>query len=152
MHQSISLRANKLGYLVRIAPEEVACSDPEAIKVKPFMTASNLLSDTSRLSTAPRLFSKRYFLVACVHKPSSLHQTDCYDAWAPPNNGYVGHFSARDDKEHSERRRIVNNVYSLSSVLESENAIDSCTQLFCESMRDFARQESIVDLGLWINM
>ena len=82
----------------------------------------------------------------------SPHQTDFYDAWAPPNNGYVGHFSARDEKEHLERRRIVNNVYSMSSVLESENAIDLCTQLFCETMRGFAGQKSVVDLGLWINM
>lgn len=40
----------------------------------------------------------------------------------------------------------------MSSVLESEKAIDSCTQLFRETMRDFARQNSVVDLGLWINM
>ncbi|KAL9608659.1 MAG: hypothetical protein Q9167_006526 [Letrouitia subvulpina] len=85
-------------------------------------------------------------------KRCSLRQTDYYDAWAPPNNGYVGHFPARDEKEHSERRRIVNNIYSMSSVLESENAIDSCTQLFCETMHDFAKKNSVVDLGLWINM
>lgn len=111
----------KHGYLVRIANNEVACSDPEAIKI---------------IYGTKNAFTK----------------TDYYDAWAPPNNGYVGHFPARDEKEHSERRRIVNNAYSMSSVLESEKAIDSCTQLFRETMRDFARQNSVVDLGLWINM
>ncbi|KAL8723382.1 MAG: hypothetical protein Q9225_000298 [Loekoesia sp. 1 TL-2023] len=111
----------KHGYLVRIAPNEVACSDPEAIKT---------------------IYGTR----------NVFNKTDYYDAWAPPNNGYVGHFPARDEREHSERRRIVNNVYSMSSVLESENAIDSCTQLFCETMRDFAKKKSIVDLGLWTNM
>ena len=53
---------------------------------------------------------------------------------------------------HSDRRRIVNNVYSLSSVLESEETIDSCTQLFCETMRDLGKDDSVIDLGLWINM
>lgn len=46
----------------------------------------------------------------------------------------------------------MNNVYSMSSVLESEKAIDSCTELLCDTMRDFAKQESVVDLGLWMNM
>jgi len=109
-------------------------------------------SNSSRLSTALRLFSIRCLFMPCLHLHCSPNQTDYYDAWAPPNNGYVGHFSTRDEKEHLERRRIVNNVYSMSSVLESEKAIDSCTQIFCETMRGFAMQKSIVDLGLWINM
>ncbi|KAL8906484.1 MAG: hypothetical protein Q9207_002022 [Kuettlingeria erythrocarpa] len=93
----------KHGYLIRIAPNEVACSDPEAIKI---------------IYGSKSVFTK----------------SDYYDAWAPPNNGYVGHFPARDEKKHAERRRIVNSVYSMSSVLESEESINS------------------FDLGLWINM
>lgn len=111
----------KYGYLVRIAPNEVSCSDPESIKI---------------IYGSKNVFQK----------------TDYYDAWAPPNNGYVGHFPARDEKKHAERRRIVNSVYSMSSVLESEKFIDSCTQLFCESMEGFAKEESVIDLSLWINM
>ena len=113
----------------------------------------DLLSDRTRLSTAPRTFLQRYFHCSLPRiTPSSLCQTDYYDAWTPPNNGYPGHFPSRDEQAHAERRRIVNNVYSLSSVLESEKAIDSCTQLFCETMREFAKQNCKVDLGLWINM
>lgn len=33
MGQCSTPQANEPGYLVRIAPNEVACSDPEAIKV-----------------------------------------------------------------------------------------------------------------------
>lgn len=40
----------------------------------------------------------------------------------------------------------------MSSVLESEKAMDSCTQLFSETMREFAEQKSVVDLSLWTNM
>ena len=75
-----------------------------------------------------------------------------YDAWASPNNGYLGHFPTRDEKEHSDRRRVVNNVYSLSSVLESEKSIEQCTQLFCETMHDFLEKGVMDDLSLWINM
>ena len=96
---------------------------------------------------------KLYRPLSQLPEPSSFsHQTDYYDAWAPPNNGYPGHFPARDEKHHSERRRIVNNVYSMSSVLESEKAVDSCTQLFCETMREFAKRSSLIELSLWINM
>ncbi|EPE33442.1 Cytochrome P450 [Glarea lozoyensis ATCC 20868] len=111
----------KYGQLVRIAPNEIACSDPAAIKT---------------------IYSTK----------SVFNKSDFYDAWAPPNNGYVGHFPSRNEKEHSERRRIVNNVYSMSSVLESEKAIDWCTQLFCDTFNVLARQNKAIDLGLWINM
>lgn len=40
----------------------------------------------------------------------------------------------------------------MSSVLESVAAIDSCTQLFCETMRTFASKKSTVDLGTWLHM
>ena len=100
----------------------------------------------------PRLPSPR--CVPTLISTGQIHfpQTDYYDAWAPPNNGYVGHFPARDEKVHAERRRIVNNAYSMSSVLESEQAVDTCTQILCKTIREFANQKSQVDLGLWINM
>ncbi|KAF4630214.1 hypothetical protein G7Y89_g7929 [Cudoniella acicularis] len=110
----------KHGFLVRIAPNEVICSDPEAIKV---------------IYSTKTVFQK----------------TDFYDAWIPPNNGYPGHFPTRDEKAHSERRRIVNNVYSMTSVLQSEKSIDSCTQLFCGTMSEFSEKEKVVDLSLWVN-
>ncbi|KAL8815839.1 MAG: hypothetical protein Q9223_005072 [Gallowayella weberi] len=87
-----------------------------------------------------------------LHKKHGL-QSDDYDAWAPPSTGYVGHFPVRDEKQYSERRRIVNSVYSMSTVLESERSIiDRCTRLFCEKMHHFAQQGSVIDLDLWVNM
>ncbi|ERF72246.1 hypothetical protein EPUS_02133 [Endocarpon pusillum Z07020] len=117
----ISLESNESGYLVRIAPNEVAWSDPEAV---------------STIYRTKTIFTK----------------TDYYDAWASPNKRDVGHFPARHEKEHSERRRIVNNIYSVSSILESEEATDSCTQLFYATIRDFTKQSPVVDLCLRINM
>ena len=148
--------AHKTGYLVRIAPSEVACSDPEAIRVRRTTELYlNELADLTRqvIYGTKNVFAKVLFYpnhVAMAELTSC--QTDYYDAWAPPNNGYVGHFPARDEKVHAERRRIVNSVYSMSSVLESEHSIDSCTELFCETMRDFAKQKTVIDLNLWINM
>lgn len=68
------------------------------------------------------------------------------------NKGYAGHFQTRDEKAHTERRRIVNSVYSIASVLESEDAINSCTQELCDTMRSYAKKKSKVDLSVWMNM
>ncbi|KAH7306139.1 cytochrome P450 [Rhexocercosporidium sp. MPI-PUGE-AT-0058] len=111
----------KHGYLIRIAPNEVACSDPEAIKV---------------IYSTKKVFNK----------------TDFYDIWAPPNVAYAGHFPTRKEKEHAERRRIVSTAYSMFSVLESEEAIDSCTEKWCKSLLEVAKQNSTVDLRYLINM
>lgn len=78
-------------------------------------------------------------------------QSEFYDIWAAPNEvGYAGHFATRDEKVHSERRRIVNQVYSMSSILESEPEIDDCTRVFIEATRTFAQQKTAVDLGPWL--
>ncbi|KAK0109543.1 hypothetical protein ONS95_002230 [Cadophora gregata] len=108
------------GYLLRIAPNEVSCSDPEAIRV---------------IYGTKKVFNK----------------TDWYDIWAPPNLAYTGHFPTRDENEHAERRRIVNNVYSMSRILESEGVIDSCTNKWCETLVELAKQKSVVDLRFLVN-
>ncbi|RAH70080.1 cytochrome P450 [Aspergillus aculeatinus CBS 121060] len=110
----------RYGYMVRIAPDEVACSDPQAIKV---------------IYSTKRDYAKSEF----------------YDIRAAPNEvRYAGHFATRDEKVHSERRRIVNQAYSMSSILESEPEIDDCTRVFIEATRTFAQQKTVVDLGPWL--
>lgn len=57
-----------------------------------------------------------------------------------------------DDQFHDERRRIVTGLYSMSSILEQEKYIDSCSNLFNHRMGEFAARGEIVDLGEWIQM
>lgn len=110
----------RYGPLVRIAPDEIVCSDPEAIrKIYP------------------------------TEKP--LTKTDFYPIWG--NNTfskYPDNFSGTDEKLHSERRRIVNNVYSMSTVLTLESYIDNCSKLFAERMGGFADAQTVLDLGEWL--
>ena len=65
---------------------------------------------------------------------------------------YHDHFTQPDDKLHAQRRRIVNNIYSMSSILESEQYIDKCTKLLMSKMEGFAQTGEIVDLGKWLQM
>ncbi|KAH8896794.1 cytochrome P450 oxidoreductase [Thozetella sp. PMI_491] len=112
----------KYGPLIRIAPNEVACASPDAVKI-----------------------------IYPVSGP--LQKTDFYPVWG--NNSfskYPDHFSVTNEKVHSERRRIVNNVYSLSNVLKSESYIDKCSQMFTERLGEFADTNKVVDLGNWLQM
>ncbi|OAL30862.1 hypothetical protein AYO20_08555 [Fonsecaea nubica] len=110
----------RYGPLVRIAPNEIACSDPEAIKVL-YRTA------------AP------------------LTKTDFYPVWGNPRmSKYADNFSQVNERLHSERRRIVNHVYSLSNVLQSEASIDRVTTVMVEKLTQLAQRGQDCDLGTWI--
>jgi hypothetical protein len=65
---------------------------------------------------------------------------------------YSDNFSQVDEKLHADRRRIVNHVYAMSSVLESEKFIDKCSELFMQRMKEYADQGVDVDLGDWLQM
>lgn len=112
----------KYGPLVRIAPNELACSDPKAIK-----TIYGIKSG--------------YF------------KTDFYPAWANTSiSKHPDHFCNVDEKSHSDRRRIVSSVYTMSNVLKSETYIDKCMELFVRRMGEYADGGSAVDLGEWLQM
>jgi len=59
-------------------------------------------------------------------------------------------FSTRDEMFHREQKRPVANAYSMTSLLELEASIDSCTQIFLSQLRKSADQKAPVDLGEWL--
>ena len=112
----------KYGPVVRLAPNEIGCSDPEAIKI---------------------IYGIK----------SGYVKTDFYPVWRNTSlSKYPDHFSNVDEKLHADRRRIVNNVYSLSNVLKSEEYIDKCSELFIRRMDEYADQGTVVDFGMWLQM
>lgn len=113
----------KHGHLVRIAPNEVSCTDPDAVK---------------------GLYRNR----------DPLEKTDFYTTWTNSafDTKHRDNFSGVNEKEHSERRRIVNHVYSMSNVLRSEDFIDNCSRLFMQRLGEFADRSEIIDLGKWLQM
>jgi hypothetical protein len=110
----------KHGPLVRIAPDEVACADPEAIR-KIYSTASPL------------------------NKSDFYH---IWDAGA--FSKYPNAFAIVDEKLHHERRRIVNSVYNMSNVLTFETYIDDCNRLFIRRLAERTTPDEAVDLGDWL--
>lgn len=59
-------------------------------------------------------------------------------------------FSTRDPQEHRDQKRKIANAYSLSTLLQSEEAIDSCSTLFMDRLNEFAAKSESVDLGAWL--
>ncbi|KAJ5678478.1 uncharacterized protein N7477_004111 [Penicillium maclennaniae] len=59
-------------------------------------------------------------------------------------------FSTRDEQFHREQKRPVANAYSVTSLLELEPAVDSCTEIFCSQLQDFADKKRPIDLGTWL--
>jgi hypothetical protein len=79
-------------------------------------------------------------------------KTEFYTPFAPHLSPHEDLFTQRDEKVHAQRRRFVNNLYSLSSILESESYVDACIMTFKARLDEFVAQSDPFDLGLWLQM
>lgn len=83
---------------------------------------------------------------------SSFPKTDFYDGFdfklSP--NGQI--FTLRDETLHTERRKIAKPIYTSSNILEQEEFVDACLEIFDQRMTEFAKSAEAVDLGKWLWM
>jgi hypothetical protein len=113
---------DQYGPLVRMAPNEVSSSDPAAI---------------------PKIYRLQ----------NPLPKTDFYTTFRPVGiSKQADLFTETDEVAHANYRKIVNNVYMLTSVLRSEDAIDECTRLFITRLGEFADRKEEMDFGEWLEM
>ncbi|KAE8381687.1 cytochrome P450 [Aspergillus bertholletiae] len=111
----------KYGPLVRIGPRHISVSDPKAISV---------------IYGVNKGFTKTAFYPI---------QSISWDKKPQMNL-----FSARDEHFHREQKRPIASAYSLSSILEMESAIDSCTELFLSQIRKMVDEKVPIDIGMWL--
>ena len=57
-------------------------------------------------------------------------------------------FSTRDEEYHRDQKKLVAGSYSMSSLLEMEDAVDSCSTLFTMRLDEFATTGQAFDLGV----
>ncbi|OOQ85668.1 cytochrome P450 oxidoreductase [Penicillium brasilianum] len=121
-HHNIAISLHrKHGDLVRIGPKHISVGDPKAI---PIIYGLN------------KGFTKTAFYpIQCI-------------SWN--KKPQMNLFSDRDEQHHREQKRLVANAYSLSSLLEMEPGVDSCTQIFLDKLGSFADRKEPVDLGAWL--
>ncbi|RAR15793.1 pisatin demethylase [Stemphylium lycopersici] len=111
------------GKIVRIAPNEVVISDPEAIKAI-YSAHSRFTKVTSDL-------------------------TDFYLPFRATWARYPDAFTNLDERQHAERRRIVNPLYSMSNVVQLEENIDKCLHVLIERFSERAAKGNVVDISEW---
>ncbi|KAH7066850.1 benzoate 4-monooxygenase cytochrome-like protein P450 [Paraphoma chrysanthemicola] len=76
-----------------------------------------------------------------------------YDVFGTVNKGNVVYnlFSTRSESYHSRLRRVVSHAYSLSTLLDYEPLVDSCTSFFLQRTEDlFAKTGQVCDLSTWV--
>lgn len=59
-------------------------------------------------------------------------------------------FSTREPEYHRIEKRKVGNAYALPRLLESEQAIDSCIELFMTKLHTLTSNGQSVDIGTWL--
>jgi len=118
-HKTAIALHRKHGPLVRIAPNVVSVADPRAIPV--IYGASEKFTKTG------------FYPIQCVSwQKSTAHNL----------------FSTRDPAFHREQKRLIAAAYSMSNLLQAEDRVDSCTQLFMARLAERAGKP--MDLGAWL--
>ncbi|KAJ9602189.1 hypothetical protein H2200_013309 [Cladophialophora chaetospira] len=116
---------NKYGPLVRLGPNCVSISDPEAIKMIYGITSTFVKSDFYPVQQQ------------AVSRDGHLLQ---------------GMFNTTDEKYHAKLRRAVINAYAMSTLVQFEPFVDSTTVAFLNQLkRRFSDQpEHVCDFGQWL--
>ncbi|KAH4222840.1 hypothetical protein HBH64_162310 [Parastagonospora nodorum] len=122
MHHVQRRMHDRYGQTIRIAPNEVS---------------------TAELAAIPKIYKNQ----------APLTKTDFYSAWG---GGTISEqkdtFAETDERVHSNYRRIVNPVYTLSNVLRSENYINEVSALFIKRLGEHADRNEAINLGTWLQM
>ncbi|KAL2000136.1 hypothetical protein VTN02DRAFT_3523 [Thermoascus thermophilus] len=111
----------KHGPLVRIGPKHISVGDPKAIPV-----IYGLKSGFTKTAFYP---------IQCI-------------SWN--KKPQMNLFSARDEQFHRDQKRPVANAYSMTSLLDLEPAVDSCTDILISQLGRLADSATPVDLGAWL--
>ncbi|KAK4164391.1 putative cytochrome P450 pisatin demethylase-like protein [Cladorrhinum sp. PSN259] len=80
---------------------------------------------------------------------TSFTKTNFYTATHAPWARHPEHFVATDPVEHAQRRKLVNNIYSMTSIARFEQGIDTCTSIILERLREQAATDKAIDLSVW---
>ncbi|CAG8138182.1 unnamed protein product [Penicillium salamii] len=110
----------KNGNVVRIAPNYYSISDASAVKT-------------------------------IYGHGAKFEKSAWYDAWNfGPTATMTNLFSERNSKKHAESRRKVASMYSMTSLVAYEPAVDNCIEIFKERLLEFSKQGSIIDMAHWM--
>jgi cytochrome P450 len=131
----------KYGPLVRIAPNVVSVGDPKEVKtiygLTNAFTKVRSSADTNlwQIPILISLFQSAFYPIQSI-------------SWM--KKPQMNLFSTRDPIYHREQKKKVAGAYSLTSLLESEVAVDSCTELLQTRLDEYVANGKPIDFGAWL--
>ena len=79
---------------------------------------------------------------------SGFTKTDYYIGLADPRRANI--FTTRDEKDHANRKRTVAGLYTMSTMVHYEPAVDKMTAVYVSKFENFARQRTLIPLGTFM--
>ncbi|KAE8864792.1 hypothetical protein PTNB73_05680 [Pyrenophora teres f. teres] len=85
-----------------------------------------------------------------MNKYDLAEGTDFYLPFRATWGRYPDVFTNLDERQHAERRRIVNQVYSMSNIIQMEENMDKCVQMLMEKLAECATRTAAINISQWI--
>ncbi|KAK2589456.1 hypothetical protein QQS21_012867 [Conoideocrella luteorostrata] len=80
---------------------------------------------------------------------SKMPKSEWYEGWKHPSPDRWTLFPDRNIKRHAETRRRFQALYSMSSLLGSENHVNECTDILQQRLAAFASTGATIDMTHW---
>lgn len=77
-------------------------------------------------------------------------KSDYYNPLLSPNPDEQNIFAIQDHELHKERRRKISSLYTMSSMVSYEKAVDEMTQVCMRKMSQFAEEGRLIDIPHWM--
>ncbi|KAH7160421.1 cytochrome P450 [Dactylonectria estremocensis] len=77
-------------------------------------------------------------------------KSDYYNPLLSPNPDEQNIFAIQDHELHKERRRKISSLYTMSSMVHYEKAVDEMTQVCISKMSQFAEEGRLIDIPHWM--
>jgi hypothetical protein len=87
-------------------------------------------------------------LIYSIQQP--LLKSDWYSTYRSEDGPDL--FTDDDENRHAAHRKLVGHIYTLSSMLKNESAIDDTNTLFMTRIGEFADRKEAFDFGKWLEM
>lgn len=77
---------------------------------------------------------------------SKFMKAEYYWCLGRPEPGHANIFSERDGKVHSQKRKKVSSLYSMSSLMSYEGFVDTCIEKYCAAMSSVSAQQTAISI------
>lgn len=81
---------------------------------------------------------------------SKFAKSDFYSAFGSPHPHTRDMFSEQDIKRHSEKRRAVASLYSLTTLLSYEPFVDAANARLCERLAFLSKEKQPISVPQWM--